>query len=88
MLNFLLKEDNLSGDLYQVILNDREKWRLKMIQDVCNYVGIEENDPVIKGLHEMDRANFIREDMFPIFFFSLVCYVESSNEDSKENYLN
>ena len=63
--NFLLKEDNLSGDLYQIILDDREKWRLKMIQDVCNYVGIEENDPVIKGLHEMDRANFIREDMFP-----------------------
>ncbi|MBM3418111.1 MAG: hypothetical protein FJY17_04205 [Bacteroidetes bacterium] len=51
--------------LHAIILEDREKWRLKMIHDVCNYVGIEENDPVVNGLKKIDRAHFLREDMIP-----------------------
>jgi len=52
-------------NLHAIILEDRERWRVKMIKDVCTYVGVEETDPLAKGLHELDRANFIREDLLP-----------------------
>lgn len=64
--------------LHAIILEDREKWRLKMIHDVCNYVGIDENDPVVNGLIKIDRAHFLREDMIP--FADIDCPLPLYNE--------
>jgi hypothetical protein len=38
--NFILKEENENEKLKQTISVDRERWRLKLIKDVCKYVGM------------------------------------------------
>jgi 16S rRNA C967 or C1407 C5-methylase (RsmB/RsmF family) len=64
IMEVAMNSDN-ETELLNLISEDRKKWRKQLIEDVCKYVNIENQEPVVKGLIEIDRAHFLLEELAP-----------------------
>lgn len=64
IMEVAMHSDN-ETELLNLISEDRKKWRKQLIEDVCKYVNIENQEPVVKGLIEIDRAHFLLEELAP-----------------------